>query len=140
MHNNPHYHVLFFLEDAKNEKFPYKVITPNEFRHLVRMYWQGFDEDVDKINGVFHDYNDARYGICKEGENIGKVTDFRACMYCAKYVCKDVQLKQHESEIKKKLRFKFSKDQEFVRDIHETFFRDYIYPTFNVCLDSKKER
>ncbi len=37
-HNNPHYHVLFFLENANNDKFPYKKIDPKDFRHLVRMY------------------------------------------------------------------------------------------------------
>lgn len=138
MHNNPHYHVLFFLENANNEKFPYKVITPDEFRHLVRMYWQGFDEDVDKQNGIFHDYRtDCRYGIAKEGENLGKVTDFRACMYCAKYVCKDVQLKQYESKIERKLRFKYSKDAEFIRDCQKTYFYFSIYPLFNIPRNAK---
>lgn len=38
MHNNPHYHALFFLEDAHNPKYPYIKILPEQFRHLVRMY------------------------------------------------------------------------------------------------------
>ena len=38
MHNNPHYHVLFFLESADNPKHPYKVISPKDFRHFIRMY------------------------------------------------------------------------------------------------------
>ena len=93
--NNPHYHVLFFLEDAHNHRYPYKKISPKDFRHLVRLYWQGFDEDTDG----YHDYRTARYGIAREGENEGLVTDFRACMYCAKYVTKDVRLVKREPEV-----------------------------------------
>lgn len=67
MHNNPHYHVLFFLIDACDQRFPYKVISPKDFRHLVKLYWQGFDEDVDGFDGdgVFgftERYNAYRYG------------------------------------------------------------------------------
>lgn len=75
---------------------PYKKISPVEFRSLIRRYWQGFDEDLDG----FYDYRDSKYGICKEGsENLGLVTDFRACMYCAKYCSKDVGLKNFEHVI-----------------------------------------
>lgn len=126
MHNNPHYHVLFFLESANNPKFPYVKISSIDFRHLVRMYWQGFDEDVDG----YRDYNEAKYGIAKEGENTGKVTDFRACMYCAKYVCKDVKLKKSESDIEKKIRFnlkrEFKKERELSSEFHKYFFDKFI--------------
>ena len=65
LHNNPHYHILFFLQSACNPKFAYRKITPIEFRHLVRLYWQGFDEDVTG----FRSYKTAKYGSVKEGEN-----------------------------------------------------------------------
>ena len=92
-HNNPHYHVLFFLEPAKGCElisFP----SPEEFRHLVRLYWQGFDEDEG-----FRDYETALYGIAREGLYCGLVKDFRACTYCAKYVVKDTGLKAFEFDV-----------------------------------------
>ena len=130
MHNNPHYHVLFFLEPANNERYPYQQISPEDFRHLIRLYWQGFDEDTDG----FHDYNDAKYGIAREGENVGKVTDFRACMYCAKYVCKDVKLKSKEDEIRRKIRFKLKKDK-YPEDCCRRFFFDKLVPTYTQFHD-----
>ena len=92
-HNNPHYHVLFFLEPAKGAEltvFP----SPEEFRHLVRLYWQGFDEDFER-----RDYEDALFGIAREGLYCGLVKDFRACTYCAKYVVKDTGLKAFEFDV-----------------------------------------
>lgn len=131
-HNNPHYHVLFFLEpkpfsylkytyenvcigkyvrnskyhrvgEDKYKRIRYKtriVVNPcppsaEDFRHLVRLYWQGFDQDiVGKIP-----FEDAKFGIAQEGLYCGLVQDFRACCYCAKYVCKDAGLKAFESNI-----------------------------------------
>ena len=133
MHNNPHYHVLFFLEDARNEKFPYKRIDPKDFRHLVRLYWQGFDEDVDG----YRDYNEAKYGIAKEGENLGKVTDFRACMYCAKYVCKDVKLKQNEDKVLSRLRFELTKKYKNSEEVYSQFFKTKIFEMYNTPLNAK---
>lgn len=101
MHNNPHYHVLFFLYPDDSPLSPYAVISPADFRHLVRLYWQGFDEDLDG----YHDYCTAKFGIAKEGDNCGLVTDFRACMYCAKYVTKDAYLIRSESHIKDYIKF-----------------------------------
>lgn len=103
--NNPHYHVIFFLRDAEDPRYPYVKILPEQFRHLVKTYWQGFDEYTDG----YHDYKTARYGIAKEGDNLGRITDFRACMYCAKYVVKDAGLKQLESTIIAKTIFKYRK-------------------------------
>lgn len=133
MHNNPHYHILFFLEDAKNEKFSYTKISPIDFRHLVRLYWQGFDEDTDG----YRDYNEARYGIAREGENLGLVTDFRACMYCAKYVCKDVKLKQNEDKVSKILKFELNKRYSETEDSYKEFFNQEINPMFNTPLNAK---
>ena len=99
MHNNPHYHILFFLEDAQNERYPYVKISAEDFRHEVRMAWQGFDEEDG-----FVDYRKAKKGIAREGENLGKVKDFRACMYVAKYVAKDIKLVRAEGFIKFHLR------------------------------------
>ena len=93
--NNPHYHALFFLEPADNPQYPYIKISPEEFRHLIRLYWQGFDEEEE-----IQDYRTAKFGIAKEGsENLGKVKDFRAEMYGAKYVCKDVKLVRNERKV-----------------------------------------
>lgn len=119
LHNNPHYHILFFLEPDKNKKFPYIPISPEDFRHYVRMYWQGFDQDVDG----FKDYRDALFGIAKEGENCGKVTDFRACCYVSKYVCKDVRLKMSEEDIERRLRYQFKSDAPSSNDFHRLFVR-----------------
>ena len=136
MHNNPHYHILFFLENAQDDRYPYIQISSSDFRHLVRLYWQGFDEDTDG----FRDYNEAKYGIAREGENLGKVTDFRACAYVAKYVCKDVQLKKAEDDIEKKLKFKFRKEYRDTEDSYREFFQTEIYPLYNTPVNVKKTK
>lgn len=136
MHNNPHYHILFFLEDAQNDKFQYRQITPEDFRHLVRLYWQGFDEDTDG----YRDYNEAKYGIAKEGENCGKVTDFRACSYVAKYVCKDVKLVKNESKVEKSERFKIRKEYRYLEEVYKAFFHDEIVPRYNTPMNAKKTK
>lgn len=134
LHNNPHYHILFFLEDAKNERFPYKVISPVDFRHLVRLYWQGFDEDTDGRR----DYRtECKYGIAREGENIGLVTDFRAVQYVSKYVCKDVALKQGEKKVERKVRMKIKNDGKLSIEILESFFDEVLFEYFNIPLDAK---
>ena len=132
LHNNPHYHILFFLEPANSEDYSYRPIDPKEFRHLVRLYWQG----VDQGDG-FVDYRTFKYGVAREGENLGKVLDFRACMYCAKYVCKDVKLKQSETDVKRYLSFKYRKKYMFDEDFHKKFFKEYLYPTYNVPMNAK---
>lgn len=129
LHNNPHYHVLFFLEPDKASKFPYEKISPDEFRHLVKLYWQGFDETREG----FRDYRTAKYGIAKEGNNCGLVNSFAACVYCAKYVTKDAALRQHESKVRSALELKF-KDSVLTEDFYKDFYRSVIYPKFNVPL------
>lgn len=136
LHNNPHYHILFFLEPSLDARFPYSVISPEDFRHLVRMYWQGFDQSPE-YDG-YCDFKKARYGIAKEGENCGKVTDFRACMYCAKYVCKDVALKENESKIESSERLRFLDDLKDSVEIHSEFFHSVVFDRFNVPLNPKK--
>lgn len=133
MHNNPHYHVLFFLEDAKDERFPYKSISPYYFRHLIRMFWQGFDEDVTG----FQDYRTARFGIAREGDNIGKVTDFRACVYCAKYVTKDAGLKLKENDVERLTRLRLRTELRGSAEFHNWFFRGRLWKDFNVPLNAK---
>lgn len=128
MANNPHYHVLFFLRSANDPRYPYIKINPIEFRHLVRSYWQGFDQD--KVG--FRSFNEAKFGIAKEGENYGLVTDFRACMYCAKYVSKDAYLKKHEDQLARKLKFQYSKEIFGSNDTLESFYYDVINPRYNV--------
>lgn len=101
MHNNPHYHCLFFLEPDKEPLCPYQKISSVDFRHLVRLYWQGFDQDTDG----YKDYREAKFGIAKEGDDLGLVSDYRACAYCAKYVIKDVKLVRSEDKIAHYVRF-----------------------------------
>lgn len=145
LHNNPHYHVLFFLENANNPRFPYVKISPEDFRHLIRFYWQGFDEDEDKKHNIWHDYRDAKYGIAREGEPegvpqpvLGKVVDFRACCYCAKYVCKDVKLKQTESSVEIYSRFTHKNIYKGSNESYKDFFYDFIKPEFNIPLNPKR--
>lgn len=136
LHNNPHYHCLFFLESACNDRFPYIKITPEEFRHYVRLYWQGFDEDVTG----WRSYKTAKYGSVKEGLYCGLVRDFRACMYCAKYVCKDSGLVMHEEKVARFLRFKYR--SEIVQDsrTYSDFFYSVVFDRWNVPLDSSKSK
>lgn len=133
MHNNPHYHILFFLEPANDSKYPYVKISPKDFRHLVRRYWQGFDEDKDG----YRDYNEAKYGIAKEGENLGLVTDFRACCYVSKYVTKDVKLKKNDSVVERNLRFKYRKQYRNNEDTYKEFFHKVINPMYNTPLNAR---
>lgn len=127
MHRNPHYHVLFFLRPADNPRYPFKEISPEEFRHLVKVYWQGFDE----YETGYEDFRTAKYGIAREGEHVGKVLDFRACMYCAKYVCKDVALKKYEKALKSDLIFKFRTGIKNKEEVREGFYYDVICPRYN---------
>lgn len=95
MANNPHYHILFFLRPTKNPRYPYVKIDPQTFCDLVQIYWQGFRDSAG-----FHDYRTAKFGIAKAGKNLGLVNSVAACIYCAKYVTKDVRLKSLENEIR----------------------------------------
>ena len=134
MHNNPHYHILFFLQDAENPRFPYVKIDPVEFRHLVRKYWQGFDEDTDGKQ----DYQTCKYGIVKEGDNVGKVTDFRAIAYVSKYVCKDVKLKMGERKVRQLTRFREYQRSKWHHEYYKSFFDEVIKPKFNIPLNGSQ--
>jgi len=134
MHNNPHYHILFFLLDACDVRFPYKVISPEDFRHLVKLYWQGFDENIDG----FRDYREAKFGIVKEGENCGKVTDFRAIAYVAKYVCKDIALKKSESDVESFVRLNTLNNYKFCEQSYKDYFKTRIFELFNIPLNPQK--
>lgn len=101
--NNPHYHILFFLRSAEKEEYPYKKITEREFQKLIREYWQGIDEGEP-----FRHHQKYRFGIVKESECGALVEDFRAISYVAKYVTKDVNLKQHERVVRGHLIRQFS--------------------------------
>ena len=134
LHNNPHYHILFFLEDAKDERFPYHPVSPYYFRHLVRKYWQGFDEDVTG----FQDYRTAKYGIAREGDNVGKVTNFRACVYCAKYVTKDAGLKLKECDVERLTRLRLRTELKSSDDFHKYYFDKVIMPFYRTSYNLKK--
>lgn len=136
LHNNPHYHILFFLEPANDDRYKYVPISSSYFRHLIRKYWQGFDEDVDG----FQDYRCARYGIAKEGENLGKVTDFRACVYCAKYVTKDAGLKMREIDVEKFFRSRLCVELKSSAEFHNWFFRGRLWKDFNTPLNAKNTK
>ena len=134
LHNNPHYHILFFLQSACNPKFAYRKITPIEFRHLVRLYWQGFDEDVTG----FRSYKTAKYGAVKEGDNLGLVTDFRAIRYVSKYVTKDLGLVMKEEKIQSFLRYRYRQDLLLEHDVYCRFFHTVIFDKFNTPLNASK--
>ena len=122
---NPHYHVLFFTESAKDKRYPYRPISPIEFRHLIRLYWQGFDEDIDG----WHDYKTAKFGIVKEGLNCGLVYDFGAVSYVAKYVTKDTVIKRNESFIRGQIEKRFSPIlYNYSRLAMRHFVQDYLEP------------
>lgn len=124
--NNPHYHILFFLEPAASDGCFVKKITAFEFRHLVRLYWQGFDQEDS-----FVDYRDSKFGIAKEGsENLGEVIDYRAIAYVSKYVTKDVKLKMKEVDILKLLRFRYYMQLQNDLEFHKRFFHDIVKPSF----------
>lgn len=128
MANNPHYHILFFLEDAQDKRYPYKVIEPNVFRHLVKLYWQGFDENATG----FQDYRSAKYGIAREGDNCGKVKDFRAIAYVAKYVCKDIGLKRKELNVESFIRVQSESQYKYSESSYYDYFRSRIFELFNI--------
>lgn len=114
MANNPHYHILFFLRPTKNPRYPYVKIDPQSFCDLVQTYWQGFRDSAG-----FHDYRTAKFGIAKAGKNLGLVNSVAACIYCAKYVTKDVRLKSLENEIRYR---EFRPKMESLKTDHEVKF------------------
>lgn len=130
LHNNPHYHVLFFLRNANDEKYPYKKISVSDFRHCLRLYWQGFDEDYG-----FVPYQKAKKGICKEGLYCGLVSDYRASVYCAKYVLKDSVLRQHESRIENIFRTRYLRKIYTDPATYEEYWRRVVVPKYNIRKD-----
>ncbi|QCS36052.1 replication initiator protein [Capybara microvirus Cap1_SP_107] len=89
--NNPHYHVLFFLTNAEDERYPYHRILPEQFETLIKTYWQGTSEKID--------YSKAKFGIARPGNNLGLLDGFAGTLYCAKYVCKDASVKNLERKV-----------------------------------------
>lgn len=136
MHNNPHYHMLLFVENAHSDKYPFVSIDESTMTHLVKLYWQGFDEKTDG----FRDYNTAKYGIVKEGKYGAVVRDYRALSYCAKYVTKDVKLVQAEDKIEKYHRFVIRKSLCNSEEVYKSFFENEIMPRFNTPLNPKKTK
>ena len=133
VHNNPHYHILFFLRPDESGKYPYIPISRWLFRHYVRLYWQGFDQDIDLREGSFHSFKDAFLGIAKEGSlHLGEVLDFRAISYVSKYVTKDVELVKHEATIEKNFRCKYNKEFRYSYDSYVRFLHSFIYDNFNI--------
>lgn len=83
--NNPHYHFIFFvspklLEDGTPDYEHYTKISPFRFRGLMREIWQG--------STSFIRFQDARFGICREGDNFGVVDSPEGMKYVIKYVLK----------------------------------------------------
>ena len=128
--NNPHYHVLLFLR-PDNCCAPYKPIEVSEMRHLVKMYWQGFDEE----RTGYQDYRTCRYGIAMPSDLGDKITDFKACKYCAKYVTKDVHFYKNESIIRKRIYSRYYPILYNSQLIQNNFFVDYIIPRFEISPD-----
>ena len=114
MHNNPHYHVLFFVEPDPKGQFPYVKITPDDFRHLIKMYWQGFDETRDG----FRDYRLAKFGIAREGRNCGLVDGLPPVCTVPNMSRRMPPLKMHEHKVSHFLR---ERARDSIRH-DETFF------------------
>lgn len=128
MSNNPHYHVLFFLRSAESEKFPYRKISPEEFRHFIRHYWQGFDQDTDG----WHSFRNCKYGIAKEGQYLGLVQNYKAITYVAKYVTKDVRLYKYERSLRKELTLRYDFELADLNETAERFLYQVIYPKYGI--------
>lgn len=98
--NNPHYHALIFIRWKQNEETgeliaPKQTLTPELVLHYAKLDWQGFDVKTDG----WHDYKDAKYGICSESEDGILVESDKAIKYVAKYVTKDIATKEMEKEV-----------------------------------------
>lgn len=138
LHNNPHYHILLFLEPANDKRYPYIKITEKEMTHLVKMYWQGFDE---RETG-YKDYNEAKYGIADDDKDgLGAtVKDFRADKYVAKYVCKDIKLIRNEKKVQRYLEWSMNKKYRNKEETYREFFKQVIWEMFNTPLNAKKTK
>lgn len=135
-HNNPHYHLLLFLEPDPDSNF-YDKISVSEMRNLIRTFWQGFDQDVEG----FHSFQeDCRFGIVKEGRFGDLVKDYRACFYCAKYVTKDVGLVRKEVDIKKLLRMRYRESLLKDYDFYLEFYRNVVYDLYNIPITPDKSK
>lgn len=115
---NPHYHILLFVRSAQKLKYPFKPITEEQMTHLLRMHWQGYDQNK-KYDG-WTDYRKFRYGIVKEGA-LGAVVSGKgdACFYCAKYCCKDASIRTTEFKIKRHFEKLFSKQYDDKNKVKE---------------------
>lgn len=131
-HNNPHYHCLFFITPDESSGVPYKKILPEALRSLIRCYWQGFDEDYDKTQGVYHDYRDAKFGIAKEGDHLGLVQGTSAITYVSKYVTKDVTLKRFETDVENHWRMHFQNEYSSRPCSYLDFFHEVLCPRYNL--------
>lgn len=94
---NPHYHCIFFVQpihDKDNKPIfdSYKAIQPLDFRRIIRRVWQGTEND-------YVNFNECKFGICKEGDNCGLVTGVAPFKYCSKYVLKDNNELALENEV-----------------------------------------
>lgn len=117
IHNNPHYHVIFFVVP----EYGYEVISAKDFKKLVEVYWQGFEEGKGN-------YKEAKYGIARPGANFGLVNSFRAISYCAKYVTKDVKMKEMEYIVGKEEAMDYRKVIDNASTKYE-YFSEFVFPT-----------
>lgn len=92
--NNPHYHILFFL----NKDFDYikkynisNILTPILFKRIIQKYWCG---------DLRQHCTNYKFGICVPGDNYGLVDSPKAINYVTKYVLKDNTYWQHYYRLK----------------------------------------
>lgn len=125
-HNNPHYHVIWFVFPSKDEteKIKFKNLTGDKFLRLVKRYWQGeyyffkgnrysYNEMMDKYEDSFEYqqslshprlllYQDCRYGMVSTGRYGCEVTSNSGMhTYCAKYACKNAAIVKRENDIRR---------------------------------------
>lgn len=122
--NNPHYHFIFFVYPSENSKFEYKKITPQEFKDLIYVIWQG------KPSNVFVPWQLAKFGHVQEGKFNGEVLSADAFKYCGKYVIKDSEQLSYERDLKKEL-------ESEIRSYSFNWKCLYSYYKYLKCVDSE---
>lgn len=136
-HNNPHYHCILFLTPVDPSQ---PIISPLNFRTLIKSYWQGVKQSVldkakvEKRGILYHeriqpdniewDKEKMCKGYAQEGDKLGVVNSVNGLAYVVKYVTKDSSTRDVESAIpyaiNEYLRYGV-KDSQFMNDAIDNF-------------------
>ncbi|QCS36423.1 hypothetical protein [Capybara microvirus Cap3_SP_363] len=118
--NNPHYHVIFFVYNANDTRYPYIRINGKQFKTIVQRYWQGDAWRTKKPQ-------EYKFGIAMNAKyNLGEITNGSAIRYNSKYVVKDVlQSRKDDSCLRSCEEYWNSVDGEYFITHHKLFWDDY---------------